>query len=320
MLTETQASHVDVQVSTRTVPWMTLGKLTDDVMSAAEAANAGGLNFTVSKCELAYAVGTWEQPKSINRINDRVAIVRDDTNQWLGIMSKDYPVLQYHEAFDFMDTISPHYVAAGALKGGRQGFIVVKPDVPLLVLDGDDPHDFYAVLRTSHDGSRAVEVMIMPLRLRCMNQLTLSAFGKDAPLRWSVKHTSSMTKKLSEAQHVLSNMKQYAARYSQLAMQLAEYKVSDAVAEQILKNVLPDRPKRPEVITRIIDTWHNSPTIGGHLDYTGWGLLNAVSDDFEHGRSGGSPESRFIGALEGQTYRAVNRVADTLQRMALVAS
>src|SRR6185295_19519587 len=100
------------------------------------------------------------------------AIVNDTTGQPLGIMSDGYEILQYGEAFDFMDTISPHYVAGGALKGGRQGFLVVKAPTDVnAALKKLDPHDFYIVVRTSHDGTRAVEASVMTLRWKCMNQL-----------------------------------------------------------------------------------------------------------------------------------------------------
>ena len=57
--------------------------------------------------------------------------------------------------------------------------MVVKVPMAINVLSGDDPHDLYGVLRTSHDLSRATEVMVMPLRGRCMNQLTLHSFSRD---------------------------------------------------------------------------------------------------------------------------------------------
>lgn len=295
-------------ISTREVPWMKLGKLTDTAMTAKEAAVLGGLNFAVEKRELYF-----NEPKDavgIKKVDDRVAVVRSDNSQCLGIMSKDYALLQYSEAFDFMDSVNPTYVAAGALKGGKQGFMVVKAPETISVMDGEDPHELFMVLRTSHDGSRAIEVSVMPLRGRCMNQLTLRSFTTNVKERWAIKHTSTMHAKLADAKASLENMGAYAQRFETIAHRLIDLKVNDLQAQSLLTAVLPDRPKRGEQIEKIITSWHQSPTVG--FDFTGWGLVNAVSEYFDWGRSGGSPESRFIGALQGQTHNAINRLTGRL--------
>lgn len=300
-------------VTTREVPWMKLGKIVDKPMTAAEAAKLGGLDFTVSKRPIAVAtyldkpdsdLPTWKVT------DDKIAVVRDDTNFVLGYMSPSYPLLQCSEAFDFMDTVAPHYVAAGALKKGRQPFMVVQAPETITVMDGEDPHELFLVLRTSHDGSRAVEVTAMPLRGRCMNQLGLRSFSDKAVERWSVKHTATMHAKLKDAEDSLAKLGAYAKSFEDTAHKLTKIKVSDDEATNLLEKVLPNRPKREEHIKRIITTWHQSDKVG--FDYTGWGLLNAVSEDFDWGRSGGSPESRFIGALQGQTRNALNRTAGRL--------
>lgn len=305
------ADNSNTQVSTREVPWMKLGKIKDGgAMTAEEAAVAGGLNFKVEKRNL-----YMDEPNDvlgITKIVERSAIARSDNGKWLGIMSKDYPLLQYGEAFDFMNTIEPTYVAAGALKGGKQGFMVVKAPENFSIMSDYDRHDMYFVLRTSHDGSRAIEVSVMPLRDRCMNQLTLSSFSKGIPDRWSVKHTSTMHAKLKDAQDSLTNMNQYADRFEHIANRLIDISVTDGHAEKILKLALPDRPRRDDQISTIINSWHTAETVGTDFDWTGWGLLNAVSDYFDWGRSGGTAESRFVGALQGQTRNAINKTAEAL--------
>lgn len=302
----------DTMVSTREVPWMKLGKLADKPMTAAEAADLGGLNWTVEKRPVFVGdavdatTGTIKSP-------DKVAVTKVEKGKpdfLLGYMSPTYPILQNVEGFDFMDTVNPTYVAAGSLKKGRQPFMVVKAPETITVLDGEDPHELFIIMRNSHDGSRAVELTAMPLRDRCMNQLALRSFVKGATHRWSIKHTPTMFDKLKEAQTSLSKLGAYAKAFEDTAHKLTKVKVDDDGATQILKSVLKDRPKREQQIERIITSWHQAPTIG--FDYTGWGLLNAVSEDMDWGRSGGSPESRFIGALQGQTHNMLNRVAGRL--------
>jgi phage/plasmid-like protein (TIGR03299 family) len=301
-------TQADTQFSERQVPWMKLGKIVDGTKTAKEAAKLGGLDFTVQTVPL-----TYEFDLKIHTVPNRMALIRDDNGKQLGIVSANvYQPLQYADAFDFMDTIDSQYVAAGALKGGRQGFMVVKVPMALNVLDGTDPHDLYGVLRTSHDLTRATEIMVMPLRGRCMNQLVLHSFAKNAPYRWSIKHTKTQAAKLAEAKDSLERLMNYGARFEELVKQLVDIKVTEDSSRRILSHVLPQRPKTAAVIDSIEQLRTTSPEVG--FVGTGWGLVNAVSEHFDWQRSGGTPESRFLGVLEGQTAKAINRTSSLLIR------
>ena len=309
-LTEAQAP-ADQMFSAREVPWMKLGKLIDEPVTAAEAAKLGGIDFAVAEEPVYRMTKTDGKPPRYTKIEDRKAIVRTDTDQTLSIVSKTYPVVQYGEAFDFMDALSPHFVAAGGLRKGRQAFMVVRApeDIKITPFDGDD-HQLFATLRTSHDCSRAVEVQVMPLRGMCMNQLTLTSFRKEVKHRWVITHTGDVKSKLAAANVSIANLGSYAKAFTDNAQRLVEIKVTQETAEATLKRVLPDRPKRDEAIERILTGWQTKSTVG-FLE-TGWGLVNAVSEYFEWTRVGGTSESRFLAALEGQTHRAINKTAGIL--------
>ena len=175
---------------------------------------------------------------------------------------------------------------------------------------GTDLHHLYLVLRTSHDGSRAVEVSIQPLRGLCMNQLTLRSFVAGVPHRWSIPHTSTMTTKLAEAKKSIHKFNEYGAALTKLSDKLVDLKVGQPLAQQVLTRVIPDRPRAQEVREEILKLWTGAPTVG--YAGTGWGLVNAISEYFEWGRTGGTPQSRFVGALQGQTHQAINRAAGLL--------
>lgn len=302
----------DVTFTSREVPWMKIGKIeTDGPVDAQTAAKLGGIDFTVSEQALYFSTKREGAPPKFTKIEGRKAIVRDDTGDWLSVVGKSYPILQYGEAFDFMNGLGPQFVAAGALRKGRQGFMVIRAPQALQGPTQDDPHELYAVLRTSHDCSRAVEVSVMPLRGRCMNQLTLNSFAKGVASRWVVTHVGDVKAKLAQAQDTMLKLGEYAKVYEVNATRLANITVSDENAHDILKRVLPDRPKREEVIVKIITGWHGRPDTVG-FEKSGWGLVNAVSEYFEWDRVGGSPESRFIAALQGQTRTAINKTASLI--------
>lgn len=308
---EIDGTHAaDVQFSAREVPWMKLGKLTDESLTAAEAAKLGGIDFTVSTRKIKFETLPTHGQTDWVTISDRVAVVRNDTGQPLSIVSDGYKILQYVEAFDFLDSVvngvDTRYVAAGSLRGGRQGFMVVRaPDSMQPKLKVDDPHELFIVIRTSHDRTRGCEITAMPLRGRCMNQLTLGSFSKGAANRWSVHHTSTMDAKLAEAKAAVANLAAYSTRFAEIVDKLAVAKLSEEQARKILERVEPVRPKTSDKIDTILHLWNEAETVG--FSGTAWGLVNAISEYYDWGRSGGTPESRFLGALEGQSTKAINR-------------
>lgn len=311
----------DVQFSVREVPWMKLGKLVDQPVTAREAAKLGGLDFTVSLRNVGYEMTNMLNETVYHKITNRRAVVADDTGQFMGFVSSTkYNMLQYGDAFDFMDHLGAPYVAAGALRGRRQGFMVVKPNVDAMYNDDsftkvDDPHDIFVTLRTSHDCTRGVEVMVMPLRGRCMNQLSLRSFAKGVPHRWSIKHTSTMQEKLKEAQKSLKNLGLYVAQFDKLATRMVNTEIKHDRAQEMLEIVIPKPRAQTERVEQqyrdrinaIIDLWETSPTVA--YAGTGWGLVNALSEHRDWYRAGGTPESRFLNALEGETHKQINALA-----------
>jgi phage/plasmid-like protein (TIGR03299 family) len=305
--------------TSRDVPWCRLGTITEETHTAERAAELGGLNFEVELLDAGFKslaerkVGTspWRS------IAARRACVRKDTQQFFSFVSSTYTPVQYGEAFAFMDEVSPNYVAAGTLGGGRQGFMVVQlpklDSVELQIGKQVDPLDMYVVFRTSHDLTRAIEVSVMMLRDKCMNALTLSSFTSGAQQRWSVKHvgTNPMSK-MKAATSTLSRSDAYQKSFIETASALANIKLTLEEADSVLRRVLPDKPKRDEQVNAIIHAWRESPT-GGFPD-DGWGLTNGVAEYFEWGRNDGTrtDQSRFTGTLTGSTHRFTNRTAQLL--------
>lgn len=299
----------DQMFSTRTAPWMKLGELVDRPQTAAEAAQLAKMNFTVSLSDV--FIG-----EDKRQVKGQKAVTADDNGQFFGFVSGErYHVLQYEEAFGFMDQINPTYIAAGHLRNRSQGFMVVETAMEMNVLGGEDPHNLYAVLRTSHDCSRAVEISIMPLRGRCMNQLTLKSFAKNVQQKWSIKHLKSMKERLSAATDTIAKMDVYATRFATMVEKMAQTQISVDAGRKILETVIKQPTGKTERVERqyterldqIIALWNDSPTVG--YPSTGWGLVNAVSEQYDWHRQAGTPESRFLGALQGSTHNAINDVA-----------
>lgn len=298
----------DTATTQRVTPFNRIGQLEAPHVEVESVLEEAGLDFTVSKRAIQYQRldGTWVTS------DDRAYIVADDDEQPFDVVSKDYGVFQYAEAFAFLDTIDGReFVAAGPLSGRKQAFMAVKlPDLDDFNVAGDDMHELNVIVRTSHNRTRALEVFLLPTRMRCTNQLPVRSFDKSFPNRWSVNHIGNMQEKIHDGETLVKRARGYVEEYKRTAGRLANIKIDHTDGQSILDKVLRDTTKKDEVIDTILTAWATRETVG--YTGTGWGLVNAVSEYFEWDRSGGTAQSRFLAALEGQTRKVVDNTTTFL--------
>jgi phage/plasmid-like protein (TIGR03299 family) len=304
--------------TTRHLPWAKIGHVIDKTdVDAHEAAILAGLDFDVDSRDVAYLDRTDpDGTEHWKRITTRRALVNNRDGNWLSIVSTDYRPVQYGDAFNFLDEINPRYVAGGALSDGKQGFLIVQlPEHASFDArpGGEpDPHDLYVMVRTSHDLSKGIEVALLTLRGKCMNQLTLPSLTADAPQRWNVRHVGDPHAKLVEAKLVLQRAPRYAEVISNRIRQLTDLQVTPRRLNVILKHVLrPTLKNRDQMIDRILEM-ANRPTVG--FEGTGWGAVNTVSEYFQWGRPTATrtAQSLFTDSLDGDGARYVRQVATAL--------
>jgi phage/plasmid-like protein (TIGR03299 family) len=334
---------LDQSFSTRQVPWAKIGTVIDDPdVDSAEAARLGGIDFDVQLRPSGFwtshepALETGEEDTQVSVLDadgrplyfdvddnittesgywttepSRLAVVHADTQEWFSYVSTDYRPVQYREAFEFMDELNPRYVAAGALSGGRKGFMVVQlPDhmrSTVEVLDEEDPHDVYVVLQTSHDLSKGITVSLSTLRNRCMNMLVLPTFDSNAPQSWTIRHIGNPHEKLREAQLTLTRTGRYQEIFERTVEQLASVRVTSDDLRQIARRVLPSRLKTVEQqVAAIVNHFEHDETVG--FRDTGWGAVNAMSTYLQWGRATAirTAQSEFTSPLEGDAAKYVN--------------
>lgn len=298
-------------ISTRTLPWMKLGTVVDEPMSPREALKKAKLDWKVDK----QPVYRYDKKGNLVEIDDRFVTVRSRDDRVFDVVSSTYETFQNVEAFEFLEPLTANgdllIHAAGEVRRGRQVFVVAEAPDALQVFD-DDPHQLYVVIRTGHDGTKAVQVLLMGLRGLCMNMLGLPSFAKHAKQRWSLPHVSTLKERLAEAQTTLQGVEQYAAEFATTAERLASIDIEVEEFTTMLRDVIPTRPKTEEQIGRIGELMASSPTIQDHYRNTGWGAVNALEEYMDWGRERSTDEGRFHTALDGTGARYRNRVTALL--------
>ncbi|MEP6595506.1 MAG: DUF932 domain-containing protein [Ginsengibacter sp.] len=122
----------------------------------------------------------------------------------MGVVGKDYEIVQNRDAFAFFDAIvngdGIQYETAGALGKGERIFITAK--LPAYIKVGnDDLIEQYLFLTTSHDGYGSITAAFTPVRIVCNN--TLNAAFRNCSNAIKIRHTSNAKERLEEAHKVM---------------------------------------------------------------------------------------------------------------------
>lgn len=161
---------------------------------------ASGLDYKVEKKEL------YLEDKK--HVDNWYATVRDDNNSVLGVVGKDYCVLDNIEGFEFINEIingnDTMFESAGSWDKGRRAFIVAKTKSLYICGDEFTP---YILFTNSHDGSGSIKVMFTPIRVLCSNTIILAE--EKAQMKISIRHSKNAKDRLKIAQEVLTANSNY---------------------------------------------------------------------------------------------------------------
>ncbi|REC42063.1 DUF932 domain-containing protein [Chryseobacterium sp. 5_R23647] len=193
--------------------WHNLGQVVKDYPTSEEAIKFAGLDYEVEKSPLfTKGAGIIESTNGIEMIDSELEVsnyfanIRTDNNTVLGVVGRDYHIVQNREAFSFFDSIVGGeqgilYETAGALGNGERIFITAKLPDYIRVGNGDDITEKYIFLTTSHDGSGSITAAFTPVRIVCQNTLNASLRNMSNVVR--IRHTAGAKQRLEDAHKVM---------------------------------------------------------------------------------------------------------------------
>jgi phage/plasmid-like protein (TIGR03299 family) len=288
-------------------PWHRLGVTVSRAMTAREVAQ--------------YALD-WRVYVEPYRLSDGTesrlarAVRRSDTGAELGCVGTKYQPIQNAEALSFADAVlaegGAHFVAAGALHGGRIIFACLEFPKHAFAVAGKDWQTTHAVISNPHDGSGCATWAAVTQRVECGNTHRLALAGAKATIR--IRHTGSISDKVRAARKAMGLTLSAAEEHRQRAERWANTvtdtraffdSVADAVARVTLDeiNAGPDIPPgadreqrerieraferarkdRADLVNGIIET-HQRHYDGSR---TVWAALQAVTEYADFGRHPG---------------------------------
>lgn len=254
-------------------------------------------------------------------------LYRSDSGRPLGIVSNQYKIVQPREVFEFfsefVDVHGFKMEAAGVLRhGGRFWALAQMPGV----LDiGGDVTVPYVLLSSSADGSMSTEARFTSTRVVCANTLGV-ARSKRAEFKLS--HRSNFNP--DDCKSVLADANANFAKYCTQACQLARFTMTSQQAAVVLAGLL--NPKAADLTKGTVDGSEMDETLasksfqhimslfsgggkGAFLDSsrgTAFGMLQAMTEYYDHHAAARSDENRFINSQYGKNASKKSEALDTL--------
>lgn len=243
--------------------WHGLGRIVEQYPTSEEAIKYAGLNYEVIKTSL-YTRGTniIETGSGIEITDNELHVpnyyanIRSDNNAILGVVGKDYHIVQNREAFAFFDAIVGGgegilYETAGALGEGERIFITAKLPDYIRVGNGDDVTEKYIFLTTSHDGSGSITAAFTPIRIVCQNTLNASLRSMSNVVR--IKHTAGAKQRLEDAHKVMGLANTLSNQLEGIFNQWAKVKVTDREVRKLIQLALCPNKETFELLKKGAD-------------------------------------------------------------------
>lgn len=270
----------------------TMGISIENCTSMEAALKISGLDFTVEKKPIYYSSVRVNEdgkklPPKFNMIHDSFATVRSDNGLSLGIVSKDYEVLQNQEAFDFLDSMAgmgAKFETAGFFKRNGAGNYITMSTEPMQIL-GDDFMP-YIMIVNSHDGKGSIRITFTPTRVVCKNSMVYALKHSNNII--TIHHSKKMYDRLVAAKEVLLANSNYMEQLNKIAEELAVKPFSEEAFKRFIEMQYPIKAEDSEIIQirNLAQIEHFMKAYKqndlDNFDGTAWRAVQAIADAESH--------------------------------------
>jgi phage/plasmid-like protein (TIGR03299 family) len=303
--------------------WHNLGTIVEKYPTSAEAIQFAGLDYSVEKRPLF----TFDTPNHYGETDSIIpeitvpnyyATVRTDTEDVLGVVGRDYEIVQNTDAFQFFDAIVGGgegilYETAGALGKGERIFITAK--LPGYIRVGkEDLIEQYLFLTTSHNGFGSINAAFTPVRVVCNNTLNAALGNHTNAIK--IRHTSSANDRIKQAHTLMGISNNLSAELEGVFNQWAKVRITDVQVKKLVQIAMaPNREvlqnlqngttdelsaNYTKMVDKVYEYAFSSPdqqlaTTAG----TVFGAYNAITGYFQNVRNYKDEETKFKSIIEG---------------------
>lgn len=232
-------------------------------------------------------------------INDRMVMYRSDNNRPLGIVSKDYKIVQPGEVLDFFGDLVKSggmtLETAGTLFGGKQYWALAKIGEGAVLFT--DRLKGYLLLSTSADGSRKTVAKFTCVRVICDNTLSLSDRANMTGAAIEVSHRTDFDAEV--VKKALGVAPKTFNEFLESLDVLAKKRLRKSRAEEMAEEVFGEDSR---AVPHVMDlfggeaTGYDLPGFKG----TAWGWLNSCTEFVDHVAFAKTDSHRITNSLLGK--------------------
>lgn len=301
------------------VPWHGEGNAKERAQTAKEAIIAAGADWRVSRVPLIY---------NGKPVQNKHLIIRENTDEVLGVVGNDYYPIQNVDAFGFMDLVAPegaYYRTAGVLRNGEVLWAMLTLPGEYYVTK-DDRITKNLFLTWSHNGSRSLTIGYTDIRAVCENtcQLALGQIdGKNGGLpSVRIKHTAGAKNEIKVAHFMLGLATHRGALMEQIYKRMTKYQVTEQQVAELARMIFPSAPEDRglppshmalENRKGLVMAYLHPENTLDHTEGTAWALFNAVTHYVDHSMA--VKTDRVESSLMGRGARMKQKAFDYIKKI-----
>lgn len=274
-------------------PWHGLGQRLTDNSPIEVWQQQAGMDWLVKRSRVRFG--------DSQIFDDHHVLFRSDTKEPLGIVGKQYKIVQPPEVLEFFrDLVADNGFTlhtAGTMFGGKKFWALASIN-DSAIITGMDKVEGYLLLTTSCDGSMATTAKFTTVRVVCNNTLSMALSAK-APSTITLSHKLVFDHKAMQAKLgiVTGSFEKFIAASRKLAS--VGCNMSDAKA--MTADLLQGKTTRDEVedskgYKGIIELFQHGK---GNNGATLWDWVNGVTEYVDHGQRAKSESHRLANSWYG---------------------
>lgn len=297
--------------------WHGLGQEMTQDASLEDWIVEAGLAWEVFESEISY-----QSAQGSHVFPDKRALFRSDTQSALGIVSKDYKVVQPVEVMEFFrDLTTIHGMklsSAGSLYGGKRFWALAETGNTTQAIKGDVT-DGYLLLVTSVDSTIATIAKMTSTRVVCQNTLSASMKGSSKNM---VRKTHAAVWDPESVKIEMGLVDESWDSFSKSLKRLAEVEVTDKFVREYLQSkfyvkCVPVEDQGRGAIKQVSELieLYNSGAGANYSRGTAYGILQACTDRFTHGTGRRDPNHQMWDCYFGKQDNIKSEVFNELTEM-----
>lgn len=287
--------------------WHGLGNEIDPDESLDSWKIKAGMDWTILPGELLVRKMNAMGSMVDHTLTDKISLYRSDNLKNLGIVSKDFKIVQPDDILEFFrDCIELNGMrmsTAGTLFEGKKFWALAETGSTFKCKNEKDIYNGHLLLMTGTDGQTATTASFVSTRVVCNNTLNIAlAENKKNTIRTTHKRIWDPKKVKID----LGLIEESWYDFTQNLNKLAEREMSDIEVSRFLQKTFLDPKKDIEEQSSVVKTVDELLCLyryGQGAEYckgTALGVLNAATNMFTHGTGRRNPSSQFMTSIFGK--------------------